>query len=128
MEDYPPFEYEEGGVAKGINVEVTTRIMDRLRIPFEISFYPFPRSWMLLTKGKIHAAPSISYNPEREQHLLYTDEQKAFWTTGELPKDYLWRTEYVFFISRRFKNSLRFDSYAQIKRDGYRIAVNKDYT
>ncbi len=128
MEDYPPFEYEEGGVAKGINVEVMSRIMDRLGIPFEVSFYPFPRAWMLLKKGKAHAAPSISYNPAREPHLLYTDEQKAFWTTGEIPEDYLWLTEYVFFINRRFKNSLRFESYEQIKRDGYRIGIHKDYT
>ncbi|MBT7068133.1 MAG: transporter substrate-binding domain-containing protein, partial [Verrucomicrobia bacterium] len=128
MEDYPPFEYEENGQPVGINVEVTTRIMQRLGIPFEIEFYPFTRSWMLLAKGKIDAAPSISYQPERETVLLYSDAQKAFQTTGNIPEDHLWLTEYVFFVNRRLKPSLRFESYAQLKRDGHRVGVNKAYT
>jgi polar amino acid transport system substrate-binding protein len=128
MEDYPPFEYEENGQPAGINVEVTTRIMQRLGIPFEIEFYPFTRSWMLLTKGKVDAAPSISYQPDREPVLLYSDAQKAFRTTGHIPQDHLWLTEYVFFVSRRLKPSLRFNSYAQLKQDGYRVGVNKAYS
>ena len=128
MEDYPPFEYEENGKPAGINVEVTTRIMQRLGIPFEIGFYPFTRSWMLLTKGKVDAAPSISYQPDREPVLLYSDAQKAFQTTGRIPEDHLWVTEYVFFVNRRLKPSLRFNSYAQLKRDGYRVGVNKAYS
>jgi polar amino acid transport system substrate-binding protein len=128
MEDYPPFEYEEGGVAKGINVEVTTRIMDRLDIPFEISFYPFSRGWMLLQKGKADAAPSVSYQSFREPYLFYSDAQKAFQSTGNIPDDHLWLTEYVFFVHRRLKGSLRFRSYEQVKQDNYRIGVNKDYS
>jgi len=128
MEDYPPFEYEEDGMAKGINVEVTTRIMDRLGIPFEISFYPFSRGWMLLQKGRVDAAPSVSYQPFREPYLLYSEAQKAFQSTHEIPDDHLWLTEYVFFVRRRLKDSLHFRSYEQIKQDNYRIGVNKDYS
>ncbi|MBL7077145.1 MAG: transporter substrate-binding domain-containing protein [Kiritimatiellae bacterium] len=128
MEDYPPFEYEEGGEAKGINVEVTTRIMDRLGIPFEMAFYPFSRGWMLLQKGGVDAAPSVSYQPFREPYLLYSDAQKAFQSTGHIPDDHLWLTEYVFFVHRRLKDSLRFRSYAQIKQDNYRVGINKDYS
>ncbi|MDP6630525.1 MAG: transporter substrate-binding domain-containing protein [Kiritimatiellia bacterium] len=128
MEDYPPFEYEEDGKPTGIDVEVVTRIMDRLGIPFTIDFYPFPRAWMLLTKGKAEAATSISYNPSREPHLLFTAGQKAFWTTGEIPDDYLWMTEYVFFVRRRLKDSLEFRSYEQLEHDNYRIGINKEYT
>ncbi len=128
MEDYPPFEYEEDGEAKGINVEVSTRIMDRLGIPFEISFYPFSRGWMLLQKGKADAAPSISYQSFREPYLLYSDAQKAFQSTGEIPDDHLWLTEYVFFVHRRLRNSLVFRSYEQIAQENYRIGINKDYS
>ena len=33
IEDYPPFEFVEAGKAKGIDVEVIRRIMERLDVP-----------------------------------------------------------------------------------------------
>jgi len=127
-EEYPPFHYAQGGVATGACVEVIGRILGKLKIPYAFSFYPFTRSWMLLEKGKADAAPSISHKPERESVFHFTPEQKQFDATGVVPPDYLWMTEYVFFVNRRVASSFRFESYEQIKADGYRIGVNTRYT
>jgi len=127
-EDYPPYEYLDEGVPKGIDVEVFETVFDRLGIEYEIEFYPFTRGWLMLTKGKVDAAPSISYQPFREPHLYYTDGQREFAKTGRVPEDYLWMTEYVFFVNRKFRGSLRFESYDQIKKDGYTIGLLKEYS
>jgi len=47
---------------------------------------------------------------------------------AERPPNYLWLTEYVFFINRKFEESLQFESYEQIIEDGLRIGTTKDYT
>lgn len=127
-EDYPPYEYLDDGVPKGIDVEVFETVFRRLGIDYEIEFYPFTRGWLMLSKGKVDAAPSISYQPFREPHLYYTEEQREFAKTGRVPKDYLWMTEYVFFVNRKFRASLRFESYDQIKKDGYSIGLLKEYS
>ena len=113
---------------KGIDVEVFETVFGRLGIEYEIEFYPFTRGWMMLTKGTVDAAPSISYQPFREPHVYYTEGQREFAKTGEIPEDYLWMTEYVFFVNRKFRASLRFESYDQVKRDGYRVGLLKEYS
>jgi len=128
IEDYPPYEYFENGEAKGIDVDVITTILTRLGIPHEIKAYPFARGWLMLKKGGADAAPSISYNKNREAYLYFTAEQRAFEAKGTWPSDYLWKTEYAFFINRRFEKSLHFESYAQLRKDGYRIGVLDEYT
>jgi polar amino acid transport system substrate-binding protein len=128
LEDYPPYEYVEEGVPKGIDVDVMKRVFARLGISYEFKFYPFSRGWLMLTRGTADAAPSISYKREREPHLYYTDQQRAFASTGRTPPDYLWLTEYVFFINKKFKGSLRFENYEQIRKDGLSIGTLKAYT
>lgn len=127
-EEYPPLHYDERGTPKGACVELMGRILTRLHVPYEIRFYPFTRLWMLMERGKVDAAPSISYKANREAVLYFTEEQKAFDTTGAVPADYLWMTEYVFFVNSKYRSSLRFDSYEQIKADGYRVGVNARYS
>lgn len=126
-ENYPPFEYAVNGVATGINVAVMTRIFGSLRIPFEVRFYPFARQWMLAEKGLGDAMTSISYKADREAVLFYTPEQKDFATSGCVPNDYLWITDYAFFVDRALEKALRFESLAQVKRDGYRVGTIAQY-
>lgn len=128
LENYPPYEYIENGVIKGINIDVITRILTRLDIPCEFKIYPFSRGWLMLKKGASDAAPSISYSRAREPFLFYTDAQRAFGETGVLPPDYLWITEYVFFMNRKYENSLRFESEEQIQKDGYKIGIVREYS
>lgn len=128
VENYPPFEYIEDGQPKGINVEITERIMKKLGIPYEVRFYPFSRGWMMFKKGTADFAPSISYKPQREPHVYYTQNQREFPETCRVPRDYLWITEYVFFINKRYKDSLKYESLEQMKKDKYRVAVLSEYT
>ena len=127
LEDYPPYEYVEDGEPRGIDVDIMKRVFSRLGIPYEFKFYPFSRAWLMLKRGTADAAPSISYRREREPHLYYTDHQRGFATTGRIPPDYLWLTEFVFFINKKFEESLRFESYEQIREDGLSVGILKAY-
>ena len=127
-EEWAPFEYLKDGKPSGIDVEVVKRVMSRLNLPFNIQLYPWSRAWMLAERGHADAVLSVSYKDSREPFLFYTLEQRAFAETGELPSDYLWMSEYVFFVKRSRAGDLRFESYEQIKRDGYRVGTNRDYT
>lgn len=122
-----PFEYLKDGRPTGINVELVKYIMSKLRIPYEIRFYPWARAWMMIKKGKVDATLSVSYKPSREKYLHYTAGQKAFDKTGQLPKEYLWLSEYVFFIKKKNRHKLTFKSYQQLKKAGYKIGTNKGY-
>lgn len=127
-EEWPPYEYLEGGKPRGINVEVAGRIFKRLGIPFEYQFYPFSRALMLAEKGEIEAIASLSYQPDRESKFYFTESQRAFGATGHMPDDYLWIAEYVFFLPRRAAGAFQFESYDQIKRNRYRVGLINHYS
>jgi polar amino acid transport system substrate-binding protein len=127
-EEFPPFEFTKDGKATGIDVDIIQKIMDKLNIPIEFRFYPFARINMLLKRGSIDAASSISYKSKREHFLYYSNTQKDFVCTGKIPEDSMWTSKYVFFINRRFSDSIRFDSYEQIKKDKYRVGIIRDYS
>lgn len=128
-EELPPYEYLDGnGKPTGINVELIQRIFSDMEVPLEIRFYPWARAWLMVENGAADAVLSVSHHPKREPVLYFTDEQKRFSATQSVPPDFLWLTEYVFFVNRRLAGSVRFDSYEQIKRDGLRMVVNDLYT
>ncbi|MDA1197238.1 MAG: hypothetical protein O2779_04725 [Nanoarchaeota archaeon] len=39
-EEFVPFEYEEEGIPKGIDVDITQIVLDRLNVPYEIKIIP----------------------------------------------------------------------------------------
>jgi polar amino acid transport system substrate-binding protein len=127
-EDWPPYEYLEKDKLKGINVEVISRIFDRLNIPIDYQIYPFTSTLMLAEKGKIDAVSSLSYQPYREPMFYFTDEQRAFLTTGRMPSDYLSNNEFVFFLARRHADSFHFESYEQIKKNKYSVGIVNQYS
>ncbi len=128
-EELPPFEYlDADGRPAGINVEIIERVFSELEIPYEIRFYPWPRAWLMIVNGAADAVMSVSFQDDRRPYLHFTAEQAAFWRSGEVPPDFMWLTEYVFFINRRHADILRFESYEQLKRDRLRVAVNDQYS
>jgi polar amino acid transport system substrate-binding protein len=127
-ESYPPYEYEEDGKAMGFDVQLIDRIMQKLNVPYEIKFYPFPRGWLMVRRGAADAVLSVSYQPEREAVLHYTAGQRAFFASEKIAPDYLWITHYVFFINRRFEPALKFESLDQMRTDGYRVGLLKEYS
>lgn len=127
-EEWAPFEYLDGGKAAGIDVVIIDTIMKRMGIPYQIAFYPWSRAWMLAEKGKADAVLSVSYKSTREDVLYYTEEQRYYGETGVVPADYLWFSEYVFFVMKKKATQFTFDSYEQLKKEGVRIGKNRDYT
>lgn len=128
-EEYPPYEYlDESGRPAGINIEIIDRVFSGLNIPYEIKFYPWSRAWLMVVNGAADAVLSVSYQDERIPYLYFTPEQMQFWRSGQVPRDFLWLTEYVFFIHKRNADHFRFNSYEQLKADGYRVVINDQYS
>ncbi len=127
-EQWAPFEYLRDGELMGIDVDVVKRVMNRLHLPYEIQLYPWSRAWMLVQEGQADAVLSISYKPSREDVLYYTPCQRGFAETGTLPDNYLWMSQYLFFIKKSRAHALRFESFEQLKQEGIRIGTNRDYS
>jgi len=127
-EEWPPFEYLEDGVPVGIDMDLLASIMPALQTPYVVNLYPWSRAWKMAENGLAEAVLSISYKASREEQLFYTDEQRAFAQSGIFPSDYLWRSEYRFFVKKSRRDKLHFDSYKQLAKAKYRIGVNRDYT
>ena len=128
-EELPPYEFiDANGKPTGINVEIIDRIFGEMGIPYEIRFYPWSRAWLMIENGAADAVLSLSYQPERAEHLYFTEEQVAMWESGQIPPDFLWVPEYVFFIAKRHQQSLKFKSYQQIREDNLRVLVNTQYS
>ena len=125
-EEFIPYEYVEDGQAKGIDVEIVGRIMEKLGVQYEIRILPWARCWKMCENGNADAVLSTSYKSKREPFLYYTDGQKAFAETKEMPPDYLWVTEYVFFMRKMHANSVKFDSWEQLKSNGYRVGMIRE--
>ncbi len=127
-EEWVPFEYKDGDKVKGVDVAVVDRIMEHLGVPYKIEIYPWSRAWMMAEKGAADAVLSISYKESREGVLYYTDDQREFAKSGKIPENYLWMSEYVFFVMNKATDKFRFESYDQLKKDGVKIGRNRDYS
>jgi polar amino acid transport system substrate-binding protein len=110
---WPPFEFEDGHKASGIDVEIATSILNNLGIPFEIQFYPWPRAWEMLKNGEADAVFSTSRNAEREPFLYF-------------PKEDMWLSEYVFFV-RKDRMQPKFNGYEDAKNMTVGITAANSY-
>jgi len=81
-EEWAPIEYVDGDELKGIDVDITTRVMKPLWMPYEIRTYPWSRAWMMAENGKADAVLSVSCKESRENVLLCTDDQREFARSG----------------------------------------------
>ena len=69
-EDFPPFNFQEEGVTKGLASEVVTAVLEEAKLSANIEFYPWARAYMLALHQKNHIIYSIARIPEREE-LFY---------------------------------------------------------
>ena len=72
--EYPPYEYEEGGEAKGIAVDIVKEAFRRMGQPIEIRFFSFPRALNNLKTGESDVVFTFYHKPEREAFALYSKE------------------------------------------------------
>ncbi len=73
-EHYPPFNYREDGIAKGIATDVLLEIfrrMDFKKDPKEIRFYPWARSYRVLQQEPGTALYSMTFTEERSKMFRF---------------------------------------------------------
>ncbi len=73
-EEYPPYEYMENGVIKGLDTEIIEAVSERLGLMVKIEFYPWTRAMKMVRYGEIDAMFSMFRTPEREKFLYFTTE------------------------------------------------------
>lgn len=68
--DYPPLHWYDGKAWHGPSIELATRILDDLRIPYEVRYVgPWKRVLANATVGKIDLVATLKMQPERERYL-----------------------------------------------------------
>lgn len=65
-ENFPPYNYEENGKAKGLSTEVVQAVLKEAGLQCEIFFYPWARAYKLSQIYKNTLIYSIARIPERE--------------------------------------------------------------
>jgi polar amino acid transport system substrate-binding protein len=70
-EQYPPFSYEEHGVARGLCVDIVQRIMDAVGHKEPIHFYPWARAYMQILEDGPAVLFPMARSPERDRLFRY---------------------------------------------------------
>ena len=91
-ESFPPFEFIRNGKVVGIDVDIINEIAEKLNIKVNFRIYPWKRCWLLVTRGRAEAVLSTSINKSRLQYLWY-------------PKEYMWKSNYIFFTTVKKKQT-----------------------
>lgn len=69
---YPPLHWYDGSTLQGASIEIAKRVLDDLKIPYELRFIgPFARIMAMAERGKVDMVASLKKTPEREAFLLY---------------------------------------------------------
>jgi polar amino acid transport system substrate-binding protein len=69
---YPPMHWYNGEVLQGASIEIAMRVLDDLKIPYEVRYLgPLPRVMAAAERGEIDLIATLKKTPEREEFLLY---------------------------------------------------------
>lgn len=71
--DFPPYEYQENGLPKGILVEIVRIVFQRAGRPLELVHKPFKRAYEETRAGKIDGLFNFYKTPERLEHFDYSE-------------------------------------------------------
>lgn len=77
FEDYPPYEYEENGQARGINIDLIREAFRRMGMTPVFELRPWKRALLELKTGDILALSSGFKTPEREAFACFPPEPLA---------------------------------------------------
>ncbi len=73
-EPWAPYVYEESGVVRGQDYELTAQVLERLGIAHELQLLPWKRSLAEFDEGRADAILDIFRNQAREQDMVFVDE------------------------------------------------------
>ncbi len=125
---WEPYMWEdEDGEVVGFAAELLDRIMTELDIPYKFEILPWARALKLLETGEADAGLVVSHTAERESIFYYNEEQVKYTEGAEIPEFTLVKSEAVFFVRKLYADSIKFESFEQIARDGYRVGVVAGY-
>lgn len=65
-EDFPPYNYEINGEARGLSTEVVQKALEYAGLEAEIEFYPWARAYQVAQRQPNTLIYSIAFIPERE--------------------------------------------------------------
>jgi len=69
---YPPLHWYDGKNLQGASIEIAKRVLDDLKIPYEVRYVgPFPRVMLMAERGEVDMVATLKKTPEREQFLLF---------------------------------------------------------
>ncbi len=72
--EYPPFEYTENGVARGLSVEIVQAVFRQMGQPIEIKAFPWKRALFMIQGGSADAAFTTNRTSEREAYGVFPKE------------------------------------------------------
>lgn len=71
--DYAPLHWYDGKRLTGASIEIATRVLSALNIPYEVRYVgPFHRVLSAAESGEVAMIASLKSTPERQQYLAYT--------------------------------------------------------
>lgn len=69
---YPPLHWYDGKKLQGASIEIAKRVLDDLKIPYEVRYVgPFPRVMLMAERGEVDMVATLKITPEREKFLLF---------------------------------------------------------
>jgi polar amino acid transport system substrate-binding protein len=70
--DYRPLHWYDGAQLRGASIELATRILDDLKVPYEVRYLgPWKRVLASAAAGEIDMVATLKLLPERERYLSY---------------------------------------------------------
>lgn len=70
---YPPYQYEEGGIVKGIDYEVIASAFQAVGYDVQVRLLPWEECLRQLDAGKADGIFQITRTPEREERYVFSD-------------------------------------------------------
>jgi polar amino acid transport system substrate-binding protein len=71
---WPPYSYEENGIATGLDVEITRAVFKQINVAVEIKFYPWKRSVLMVKNRTADGILSASITPQRKEFMYFPEE------------------------------------------------------
>jgi polar amino acid transport system substrate-binding protein len=117
--EYPPYEYTEGGLIKGIAVDVIQETFKLMKVDVTVQAYPWSRSQAMFENGEVDGIFTFFRNSEREKYTLFSKEAVvtqtiSLWVSKdsriEFNGDLTKLQTYVIGVTPRTSYGERFDS------------------
>jgi len=71
--DYRPFSWYDGKTMQGASIEITSKVLDRIKLPYEVRYVgPFARVLLSAKFGDVDIIAELKNKPEREQYLTFS--------------------------------------------------------